>query len=194
MKKCIVVFVCAVLLLAGCSSTLTNDSTQERKTSMTDEIIPNLDTSTSEKRTDAEPNSSAGDEDWSEKYDRAIAMVYGDDFHMSYSMHDIVGETDDENFLGEYSKLDITVDNNCILLAQEVGDNTERTIKYDVDVISGECAIKYDNDKDESVTIWSGKGQADGVTTITLGGGANCLRIEALAAATRLKIKLNCTK
>lgn len=194
MKKCIVVFVRAVLLLVGCSSTLTNDSTQERKTSMANEIIPNLDTLTSEKRTDAEPNSSAGDEDWSEKYDRAIAMVYGDDFHMSYSMHDIVGETDDENFLGEYSKLDITVDNNCILLAQEVGDNTERTIKYDVDVISGECAIKYDNDKDESVTIWSGKGQADGATTITLGGGANCLRIEALAADTRLKLKLNCTK
>ena len=153
-----------------------------------------MNTLTSERGIDAETDLSAEDEDWSEKYDRVIAMVYGNDFHMSYSMHDIVGETDDENFSGEYSKLDITVDNNYILLAQEAGDNTERTVKYDIDVISGECAIKYDNDADESVIIWSGKGQADGTTTIKLGAGANCLRIEALEANTRLKIKLKCTK
>lgn len=96
--------------------------------------------------------------------------------------------------MGEYSKLDITVGNNCVLLAQEVGDNTERTIGYHIDVISGKCAIKYDNDEGESVTIWSGEGQADGVTTIKLAGGANCLRLEALETDTRLKIKLKCTK
>jgi|GEM_PF-4990277 len=194
MKKYVISFVWVVLLLVGCSPTLENKIPQEKKTSMADEMIPNSNTLASEKGVEAKSDLSAENEDWSEKYDRVIAMVYGDDFHMTYSMHDIVGETDDENFLGEYSKLDITVGNNCVLLAQEAGDNTERTIKYDIDVISGKCAIKYDNDEGESATIWSGEGQADGVTAIKLGGGANCLRLEALETDTRLKIKLKCTK
>lgn len=184
MKKYMLSLVCVILLLAGCSSTLENESTQK--------IIPSADTLTSEKGVNAE--STLSSEDWSEKYSHVVSRVYGDDFHMTYSMHDIVGETDDENFLGEYSKLDITVDNNCVLLAQETGDSTERTVKYDIDVISGKCAIKYDNDEGESIIIWAGKGQADGETTIKLGGGANCLRLEALETDTRLKIKLKCTK
>lgn len=54
--------------------------------------------------------------------------------------------------------MDLTVENNCVLLAQEAGDRTDRT------------------------------------TAVKLGGGANCLRIEALDNDTRLKIKLKCTK
>lgn len=192
MRKIAVSFVFIAMLMAGCSLSSVNQSAQESKTSSAVEKSHDFDTMGAEEKADKEVDSSA--EDWSEKYDGIIAKVYGDDFHMAYSMNDIVGKTDDESFLCDYSKLDLTVENNCVLLAQEAGDHTDRTVTYEVDVISGECAVKYDNDQGESVVIWSGKGQAEGTAAVKLGGGANCLRIEALDNDTRLKIKLKCTK
>ncbi|PNV59826.1 hypothetical protein C0033_22285 [Clostridium sp. chh4-2] len=192
MRKIAVSFVLIAMLMAGCSLSSANQSAQESKTSSAVEKNHDFDTMGAEEKADKEVDSSV--EDWSEKYDGIIAKVYGDDFHMAYSMSDIVGKTDDESFLCDYSKLDLTVENNCVLLAQEAGDHTDRTVIYEVDVISGECAVKYDNDQGESVVIWSGKGQAEGTAAVKLSGGANCLRIEALDNDTRLKIKLQCTK
>lgn len=192
MRKIAVSFVFIAMLMAGCSSSSANQSAQESKASAVVEKNHDFDATGVEEKADKEADSSA--EDWSEKYDGIIAKVYGDDFHMAYSMNDIVGKTDDENFLCDYSKLDLTVENNCVLLAQEAGDHTDRTVTYEVDVIFGECAVKYDNDQGESVVIWSGKGQAEGTAAVKLGGGANCLRIEALDNDTRLKIKLQCAK
>lgn len=102
------------------------------------------------------------DEDYSMIFDRVRSMVYGDDFHMSYSMEEIIGTTDEDNFLCEYSKMDLILNSNCVLLFQEAGDGNERTIKYDIDVSSGECALIYDNDSGESIEIWSGTGAANG--------------------------------
>lgn len=133
-------------------------------------------------------------EDWSEKNKRILTKVYGDNFKMAYSMDGINGTTDEDNFLCDFSKLNLQLESNCVLLSQETGDGTERTIQYEIKVLSGQCAIMYDNESGDSTTIWSGNGQANGSTTITLDDGANCLRLQALDKNTELKIKLQCTK
>lgn len=192
MKKVVLLIMCFAVFAAGCSANTviestevseapiiaeTGDSVSKLRGETAEVMLPELET-----------------EDWSEHYDRVVSSVYGDDFHTSYSMEDIVGTTDDDNFLCEYKKLKMSLADHCILLAQEKGDGTERTVIYDIDVISGECAITYDNDEGISTVIWSGKGKAQDTATIKLGEGANCLRLEAIGGDTELKLKLQCVK
>lgn len=181
-KKAVVLFMAVILVMVGCSSGV---ATQDSEVVVTDEVG---ELETVEEITEA----GREEEDWSERYDRLIAAVYGDDFDMAYSMEDIVGTTDDDNFLCDYKKLALTLENNCVLLAQETGDGTERTIEYDIEVLSGECAIMYDNDEGVSTIIWSGRGHAQGTTAITLGTGTGCLRLTALDGKAKLKISLQC--
>ena len=109
-------------------------------------------------------------------------------------MTEIVGQTEDNDFLANYSKLDLILDSNCILLAQRTGDGTARTLSYELDVTSGACALMYDNDEGESQVLWSGSGQTQDTVTIQLGGGANCLRLTAIDGQAQLHLKLECTK
>lgn len=192
MRKTVLFILCSALLMAGCSAGSGSDVAVSSAAVVDDSSEVSSGVSESE-RNDAR-DVGRPTEDWSERYDRIIAMVYGDDFHMAYSMEDIVGTADDDNFLCDYSKLTLSVENNCVLLAQETGDGAVRTVKYDIDVLSGECAIIYDSDDGSNTVVWSGKGTVQGTATITLSDGANCLRLKALDDDTRLKVSLQCVE
>lgn len=134
------------------------------------------------------------EEDYSVKSDRIISKVYGDDFHMAYSMEDVVGTVDEEKFLCEYSKLDIKLNSNCILLEQETGDGSERNIKYEIDAAEGECVLTYDTEEGDSTELWRGTGKGTCTTKIILGNGAGCLRLAAIDGYSRVKLKITVTE
>lgn len=72
MKMAAILMLCSVIMATGCSLGPAPEAAKDQT------------------------QSAQQTEDWSEHYDRVIAMVYGDDFHMAYSMDEIVGSTDDE--------------------------------------------------------------------------------------------------
>lgn len=192
MRKIVLFILCSALLAAGCSSGSSSGAALETTAAAVD--VTEAYSGVSESKREEKEAANQQTEDWSERYDRIIAMVYGDDFHMAYSMEEIVGTTDDDNFLCDYSKLKMSVENSCVLLAQETGDGTERTVKYDIEVLSGECAVTYDSNDGSSTVLWSGRGEAQGTAAVTLSDGANCLRLKALDDNTVVRASLQCVR